>query len=507
MGVPSCCSFRHNINGKGLDMEKEFQNKMVMKTTDGISEKRFGIINRVVVCVCTFFLFILCMKETLGYDEAYTIGMINRSYWDIIKITANDVHTPFYYFLLKFFCDIFGPWKIYAAKIFSLIFFVLHLVIGGRMCRKLYGRKVEFYWLLLTGFMPLMVIHSTWARMYTLGLFLFTVTAYFAYSLYKEESVRKWCLFTAASVMTMYVHTYSMLEVFVLYLIIAGIFLKNKRYRSMKAYCISGVVAGLCYLPWLLVVMRQMGARSGAGTLAKLTYYGVDVYFAEWFSHSINPRPLEILFSVALFIYVSYYVRKYVDETKDYIPYAGMGIAAVIVTGAVTLSATVVNSFSGRYIFPVFGLIWLFVAVGIEKIEASWKKGIIIVLILLCAAFTYKEEVRLEKDAGVKQYLAFMEENLGEDDIIMADIYTDALISVYIPEAKYMIYGYMPSYIPFDNMEAFYDWDQLEGVDTVWYVERTPGKAAQLGDYFDTEIVLEFSFSHYDFYLEKATRR
>lgn len=489
-------------------MEKVLQNKKeIFEGKKEKQEEHLKKINRLLICLCAGVLFLLCLKETLGYDEAYTIGMINRSYLDIIKITANDVHTPFYYFLLKFFCDMFGPLKIYAAKIFSLIFFVLHLVVGGKLCRKLYGRKVEFYWLLLSGFMPIMVIHSTWARMYTLGLFLFTVTAYLAYSLYKEETVKKWCLFTAVSVMTMYVHTYSMLEVFVLYLILAGVLLKKKRYGSMKAYCISGAVAGLCYVPWLLVLVKQMGARSGTGTLAKLTYYGVDVYLAEWFSHSINPRPLEILFSVALFIYVSYYVRKYVAETKDYIPYAGMGIAAVIVTGAVALSAMVVNSFSGRYIFPVFGLIWLFVAVGIEKIEAFWKKAVIVVLILLCAFFTYKEEWRLEKNEGVEQYLAFMEENLGDNDIIMADIFTDAMISVYIPDAEYMVYGYKAPYIPFANMEAFYDWGQLEGVDTVWYVERTPGKASQLAEHFDTEIVLEFSFSHYDFYLEKATRR
>lgn len=74
-------------------------------------EEHLKKINRLLICLCAGVLFLLCLKETLGYDEAYTIGMINRSYLDIIKITANDVHTPFYYFLLKFFCFTFGGWR------------------------------------------------------------------------------------------------------------------------------------------------------------------------------------------------------------------------------------------------------------------------------------------------------------------------------------------------------------------------------------------------------------
>ena len=478
------------------------ENKMNQKQEKGLKLLNIGVIGG-----CMVVMFCLCLQKSLTYDEAYTIGMISRSYGDIIDITANDVHTPFYYFVLKFFCDLFGPWKMQAAKLFSLLFFGGHLIVGGCICRKIYNRKVEFYWLLLAGIMPAMVVQATCARMYTLGLFLFTLTIYQAYSIWQEEKISKWVGFTITAVLTMYVHTYSMLEIFVLYVLLAILILKKKRYKSLVPYSISGVIAAICYIPWLLVLMEQMGTRSAKSDIPKLTYYEVDSYFAEWFSNLENPQPLAILFGIALFIYISYYVRKYVSETKDYIPYAGLLIAAVVVTAAFILSANVVNSFLGRYIFPVFGAIWLFVAVGLEKVESYWKKGVIVFGIIVCGFFAYKEEWRLEQDAGVELYLSFMEENLGENDVIMADMFTDTMISVYIPQAQYMVYGYKEPYLPFANLDAFQRWEQLDGVDTVWYVERTPGKANVLEEYYNREPALEFSFSHYTFTLEKLTRK
>ncbi len=470
-------------------------------------EKIWKLLNIGVICGCTVVMFLLCLQRSLTYDEAYTIGMISRSYGDIIDITANDVHTPFYYFVLKFFCDFFGAWKMQAAKVFSLLFFIGHLVLGGHFCRKVYNRKVEFFWLLLTGIMPAMVVQATCARMYTLGLFLFTLTLYQAYQIWQEEKVLRWVGFTVSAVLTMYVHTYSMLEVFVLYLLLAVLFLKKKRYKSLLPYSISGVVAAACYVPWLFVLMEQMGTRSEKSGISKLSYYEVDHYFAEWFSNLENPQPLAILFGVALFVYVSFYVRKYVEETRDYIPYAGILIAAVILTVALIVSANVVNSFLGRYIFPVFGAIWLFVAVGMEKVGSDWKQGLIVLGIIASGFFAYKEEWRLEEDAGVELYLSYMEEHLGENDVIMADIFTDTMVSVYIPDANYMVYGYKEAYLPFANLEAFQFWEQLDGVDTVWYVERTPGKASVLGEFYEREIALEFTFSHYTFTLEKLTRK
>ena len=53
-------------------------------------------------------------------------------------------------------------------------------------------------------------------------------------------------------------------------------------------------------------------------------------------------------------------------------------------------------------------------------------------------------------------------------------------MSVFYPENDYMIYGGMPPCLPFPNLEAFTVWDQLEGVDTVWYLCFSDGEGNKL---------------------------
>lgn len=474
-------------------------------------DKILKILNVIVIVVCTGVMLLLCIHQSLTYDEAYTIGMINRSYADIVEITANDVHSPLYYFVLKFFCGALGDFQIYATKLFSVIFFVGHLVLGGVFCRKIYSRKVEFYWLVLNGFMPAMVIQAASVRMYSMGLFFFTLTAYLAYSVYKEESPKKWIAFTVISILTMYIHTFTMMEVFVLYLLMLVVLVIKKRYKSLISFFTSGVIAGASYVPWLSVLWHQMrrwaGAEEGwSNTIEELTFYNSDKFLAEWFSSLENPQPLAVLFGVALLIYVTYYVRRHIDETKDYVPCVGMIIAGVVVAAATIVTISIVPCFLGRYIFPVFGLIWLYVAVGLAKVKEYWKKGVIVVCVLVCGACAFREEWRLDRDEGINEYIAFMEENFDEDDVIMADIFTDAMMTIYSPEGRYMIYGNKPDCLPFDNLEVFREWEQLDGVDTVWYVERREGMVHQLDEKYTSEVALRFSFSHYNFILQKATR-
>lgn len=485
---------------KELSISEEKQNEILK------------ILNRIIIAAGTVMALLLCITQSITYDEAYTIGMINRSYADIIEITANDVHSPLYYFTLKFFCSSLGDFQIYATKLFSVIFFIGHLVLGGVFCRKIYNRKVEFYWLVLNGFMPAMVIQAASVRMYSMGLLFFTLTAFLAYRIYKEESTRKWIEFTLVSIFTMYIHTFTMIEVFVLYLLILVLLVHKKRYKSLRPFFTSGVIAGAAYVPWLGVLWHQMrrwaGVEEGwSNTIEELTFYNSDKFLAEWFSSLESPQGLAVLFSVALFIYVSYYVRRYVDETRDVVPYVGLIIGGIVVTIATIITISIVPCFLGRYIFPVFGLIWLYVAVGLVKVKEYWKKGVIVVCVFLCGVCAFRTEWRLDRDEGIQEYIAFMEENFDEDDVIMADIFTDAMMTIYSPEGKYMIYGNKPNCLPFGNLEVFRDWEQLDGVNTIWYIERREGMVHQLDEKFSSEIVLRFSFSHYNFILQKATRK
>ena len=113
----------------------------------------------------------------------------------------------------------------------------------------------------------------------------------------------------------------------------------------------------------------------------------------------------------------------------------------------------------------------------------------------------------MENETGLNQYIEYMSENLGENDVIMTNTFTEAMMSIYFPEERYMAYGHVPVCFPFGNYEVFTEWEQLEDVETIWFLELNEGRASQLSEYYDCEKVLNFSFSYYNFTLQKLTRR
>uniref|UniRef100_UPI004055E99D glycosyltransferase family 39 protein n=1 Tax=Acetatifactor sp. TaxID=1872090 RepID=UPI004055E99D len=455
----------------------------------------------------------LAIQRTFHYDEAYSVGMIFNSFDEIIEITGRDVHSPFYYFALKLFCMIPGINDLVGAKLFSWLFMMLFLLFGGHVVSKRYGEKVTFFWILLSGFIPSMVIQSTTVRMYTMGLFFVTVASYLAYSLYEQETRKKWILYTIFSIMTVYIHTFCMLAMVAVYIAFMIAVLYKKNYRKLRNILLSGVIVSISFLPWLYSLWQQFSRWAGWETgwknsFEEVTLNSFVIYLSEWFSSMENPQTLAVIFGVFLFIYVSYYVRTYVKETQDYFPYMGMILVGIVVTAGVLVSVYIVPCFLGRYVLPLFGGVWLFAAIGIAKSGKLATQIILSAVILLIGFIAYGDELKLEEDEGLNTYIECVEKEMNlSEDVIMADRYFTALFSIYYPEAEYMVYGYAPEGLPFPNTEVFTDWSQLETVDTVWLISFANNPGADLGDGFVSEKSFMFDYSYYNIRVDKLVRK
>ena len=81
--------------------------KLIKKTEEFLSKEAIWKWGSILVFLFANILFgYLAFGKTFHYDEAYSIGLSRNGFKDIISITSNDVHSPFYYFLLKLFCMI-----------------------------------------------------------------------------------------------------------------------------------------------------------------------------------------------------------------------------------------------------------------------------------------------------------------------------------------------------------------------------------------------------------------
>ena len=455
----------------------------------------------------------LAVQRTYHYDESYSVAMIQNSFGEIINITAQDVHSPFYYFALKLFCMIPGLNPLTGGKLFSWSFTLLHMVAGGMIVRKRYGWKICFYWLLLSGFIPSMMIQATTVRMYTMSLFFVTVASYLAYSLYQKESLKKWVLFTLLSIAAVYSHTFSMLEMVVVYLlfIFAALCKRNRRFVGKIVF--SGLVVSVCFAPWLMSLWSQFARLAGIESgwqvsFDEVTLYTAITYLSEWFSSMENPEPKAVIFGTALFLYASYHARKYMEETQDKLPGLGVLIAGIVLTVGILVSIYVNPCFMGRYLFPLFGGVWLFVAIGIVRNGSWWKQTVIVVLVLFFGLSAFGEEVRLENPEGLETYENYVEtEMAGEMPVIMADRYFTLMLSIFYPEYDYMVYGYAPECLPFQGVEVFRDWSQLEDIDTIWFISFADAPGGNISEQYEAVETFVFPYSYYSIKVEKMVKK
>lgn len=71
----------------------------------------------------TMFIVANCLmmfRPVFSYDESYTIAMARNSFSNIVRITANDVHAPLYYFMVKIISILLGG-SVYAGRLLSLL--------------------------------------------------------------------------------------------------------------------------------------------------------------------------------------------------------------------------------------------------------------------------------------------------------------------------------------------------------------------------------------------------
>ena len=67
-------------------------------------KKQNGLL--ILLClVLTLLMALLCGNLSLWRDEAFSLNLIRMSFSDLITATAQDVHPPLYYLMLKVFVD------------------------------------------------------------------------------------------------------------------------------------------------------------------------------------------------------------------------------------------------------------------------------------------------------------------------------------------------------------------------------------------------------------------
>lgn len=200
----------------------------------------------------------------LWYDEIYTT-LISRLPFDrMIQAIAGDVHPPFYYLITAMLIKLPLSPEL-SLRGFSALCSVTALVLFWKITGLLkVSYRARLLALLVLASMAVEIRYAQEARMYALLQLLVLLQWLFVLK-------RKWIPLCIVSIILLYTHNYGLFYTGIIYLI--GILNELKTERAtgrekpdlavLKAPVLSGMVAGLSFLPWFFfTTLNQMGTIS-----------------------------------------------------------------------------------------------------------------------------------------------------------------------------------------------------------------------------------------------------
>jgi uncharacterized membrane protein len=198
---------------------------------------------------------------------------------------AGDVHPPLYYMFMWFFAlgEHYTLSTAWLLRLPSLVFSSISLVIFWYVMDELHiPARVQAVAMTLMVVMPFQLWFAQEARMYALLEMIVLMAFYLALR-------GKWIAFTLAAVAMLYTQNYAPF-----YLLSIGVVVLLRDRRVFPWLAASGIASVVAYLPWLKVMVSQMGEIQGRYWITDVTPGAALTSLYKLFWASALPEPLEI---------------------------------------------------------------------------------------------------------------------------------------------------------------------------------------------------------------------
>ncbi len=426
-----------------------------------------------------FFIYILKFAggADIWYDEVFSLMFAKGSVSDIVRATARDVHPPLYYIYLKAFTSLFTKtmgesYFFFAAKVASLFPFAVLLVVNIVYIRKRFGLFVSGLFALFFSVMPQIPIYYLEIRMYSLALLFVTLHVLVAERIVNGDAIVKaessagsygvkeisekknrylilHGLFFLFGILTAYTQYYACIATIGIYVITVLLNLiksDDSGKKSAAWILLSAILSCVLYLPWLPVLLSQMKNISGSYWIQPLTLRSIAgcVKFATLPEGNTSKFAYICVGLMLLSMLAAFVISFTGTESKGIIRYLFimMTPAVVVVFSGFVLSSLGTPIFVYRYLVPVLGAFWLFVAIILDKAIDKVSLVLLIIPFILVGemnikGFCYEEQKKVE--AAPEAFEAINE--IPENSVIITNFdHVTAVISYYRPDCSVCLY-------------------------------------------------------------------
>lgn len=252
--------------------------------------------------------FYLLPQEAIWLDEAYSLDFASKDGpLELVKgvVGSNDPHPPLYYLVLQFWQGIFGVSE-FAVRSLSLLFFLLAIIFTYLFSLN-FSRQTAFFSSLLVATLFFSVSYAQEVRMYSLFLFLLSLSLFMQFSILKSFVIKKAFIYSAVLVLLLYTHHYAILWVSFLLLY----WLLNK--PLFKEWLFVVLATFLLYLPGLTYLFKQFLVLSS----------DKNETFVAWLE---MPNPSYEIFDIT---FQQFFFYQYLSN--EYLGYLACGIGLLVI--------------------------------------------------------------------------------------------------------------------------------------------------------------------------------
>ncbi len=413
-------------------------------------------------CVAIFFSF----NGAIWADEAYSLRIIQYSYADIIKMSAADVHPPLYYLMLKLTEDVFGIisrdyyFTVVVAKLFSILPYIL---LGLLIWKKYKGLGTTRALMLLCLFgMPQLINYAVEIRMYSWGLFFISASFIYASDILSGNANKKnWVLLVTFSVLAAYTHTFALVAMASVWLYFIILTITCKRELLKKCFVCAAAVM-ICFLPWFVVLLRQVGYVTESYWIPPIESGAVTEYTEFIFGYGIIGLIFFVLLAVSVIA---------ADEKKSVLPKA-FGVLVPITTILIGVAASIIIRpvFISRYIVPGLMCLWISFLL-LQKNLMPFVRTAIAILLVTLSVINVTSFAIVERDSQVKSRdsVALIDEL--EDDcviVISCNGHVADTVAAHTPEWVYNWRGADPATATQQYSTAFTNKKNFNDINSVY---------------------------------------
>lgn len=368
--------------------------------------------------------FSIIFSNDIWGDENFSLQLIKLSYTDGIIRTAQDVHPPLYYIILKSLVDLFSgivPNPIWTAKFTSLIPHIILLVLGFTVIKNKYGIVTAFLFNMFSLGMPELMGFSTEIRMYSWGMLFVTLAFLSSLEIYKNENDKKYyILLTLFCSLASYCHYFACAASIVIYIEIFIYFFIKKNKKGVKRTFISGLGVGIIYSPWIFVFIKQLSMVSADYWIDPITPYTIMKNLIYLFDsgNKILRLGCFLLFVIAFIsIFLEMKNRKNVESI------CGFGVWLGTIFLGIVLSLIIRPIFISRYIMVTAMCFWFAVAFSLNNLKADWQKACCVLATVVLSILATQEFLDAEAyyQNGTNKVLAFLNENLDSTRYVITN--------------------------------------------------------------------------------------